>query len=99
MRKISLHNRQSIFVMLILALSATVGLAQTSRSARTYLGRANDRFAKGELAGAIADYSVAIAFEPSYAEAYLNRGNTRLAKGDLDGAVGDFDKAVEINPQ
>jgi tetratricopeptide (TPR) repeat protein len=47
---------------------------------------------------AIADYSNAIALDPSNALALSSRGQLSEAKGDLDGAMADYTRAVELNP-
>jgi tetratricopeptide (TPR) repeat protein len=54
--------------------------------------------ARGDSAGALADFGQAIQIEPCYPEAYNNRGAARHAQGDLAGAVADFDRALEIAP-
>jgi len=55
--------------------------------------------AKGDLDGAIADYSRVIDLTPRQAEAYSNRGSAKRAKGELDGAIADFNKAIESDPK
>ena len=64
-----------------------------------YVGRGNARRNKGDLDGAIADYSEAIRLDPKYASAYNNRGWTRRLKSDLDGAIADFDQAIRLDPK
>ena len=54
---------------------------------------------KGDLDGAIADYTKAIEIDPQYADAYSNRGFAKSAKGDRDGAIADCTKAIEIDPR
>jgi Flp pilus assembly protein TadD len=51
---------------------------------------------KGDLRGAIADYTQAIQLNPNDATAYQNRGAVRAARGDLRGATEDTTKASEI---
>ena len=53
---------------------------------------------KGDLDGAIADYTKAIELKPDDAGAYNNRGNAKQTKGDLDGAIADYTKAIELKP-
>jgi tetratricopeptide (TPR) repeat protein len=48
--------------------------------------------------GALADYSRAIALEPTNADAYHRRGNTHVAAKDLPQAIADFTKAIELDP-
>jgi tetratricopeptide (TPR) repeat protein len=52
---------------------------------------------KGDLDGAIADYSKAISLNPQYADAYRNRGNAKRKKGDLNGASADLNQAVKLS--
>lgn len=80
---------------------APMALAQTSRavSATSYLERGNEWMAKGELDRAIADYTLAIAFDARAAVAYYNRSLARNRKGDLSGALSDCNRAIELNPR
>lgn len=54
----------------------------------------------GDIPGAIADYTAAIAINPNYAKAYNKRGiiHGRYLK-DYPAAKADFDRAIEINPK
>jgi tetratricopeptide (TPR) repeat protein len=72
-------------------------LARIEQAKQAYdLGVTNE--AKGDLAGAMAEYSKAIELNPGLAEAYYHRGTMRQTKGDLDGAVADYNKDIEIAP-
>jgi tetratricopeptide (TPR) repeat protein len=53
---------------------------------------------KGDLDGAIQDYSEAIRLKPDYAIAFLSRGTARRVKGDLDGAIQDDNEAIHLKP-
>jgi tetratricopeptide (TPR) repeat protein len=75
------------------------GQAQTPTTAQDYYDRAGERSDKGDLVGAIADYSKAIEIYPRYIAAYNDRGLARRAKGDYDGAIADYSKAIEIYPR
>src|SRR6516165_6350133 len=66
--------------------------AQGSRSAVSYVARGNDLAAKGDLDGAIVDFTAAIAFDPDLAIAYCNRGRAHQMKGDLDNAIVDYNR-------
>lgn len=68
------------------------------RSAAGYLSRGNARWKKGNLDGAIADYTKAIQLDPNFADAYLNRGAARNLKDDSEGAMADYSKAIELDP-
>ena len=71
-----------LLIVTLLVLFCAPAQGQASRSARSYFDRANERYSKGDLDGAIADFDVAITFDPSLARAYNNRGNARLERGD-----------------
>src|SRR5215470_2787352 len=85
--------------ILLLMLIPQVCQAQTSPMAQSYLSRGNERFAKGDLDGAISDFAAALAFDPRLAPAYVSRGNARYAKKDLNGAIDDFNAAIQVNPR
>jgi tetratricopeptide (TPR) repeat protein len=53
---------------------------------------------RGDVDGAIADYSRAIQLKPDYVDAYVNRGLAKKTKGDLAGAIEDYSKAIELKP-
>jgi tetratricopeptide (TPR) repeat protein len=59
--------------------------------------RANLRAQKGDLDGAIEDYSEVIRLEPD-SGAFTSRGDNREKKGDLDGAMEDYNQAIRIKP-
>lgn len=48
--------------------------------------------------GAIADFTMAIKYNPGFAEAYFKRANTKLILNDSNGAQKDYDKAIELKP-
>jgi tetratricopeptide (TPR) repeat protein len=72
---------------------------QTPTNADYYLDRGSARQRKGDLDGAISDYTKAIEIDSRYADAYDSRADARRAKGDLDGAIADSTKAIEIDPR
>ena len=53
---------------------------------------------RGDLDGAIDDYSATLAVRPDYAEAYNNRATARVARDDFEGAAADLARALSIVP-
>src|SRR3982751_5329383 len=82
----------------LLALSFSVCLGQTLRRAEDYYQRGLARYEKGDVEGAIADYSKAIEMYPKYSAAYNSRAAARKAKGDTDAAIADYNRAIELSP-
>jgi tetratricopeptide (TPR) repeat protein len=64
-----------------------------------YNERGTVRRDKGDLDGAIADYTKAIELEPRFAKSWCNRATSRDLKGDLDGAIADYSRALELDPR
>ena len=52
---------------------------------------------RGDLKGALAEYSQAIAINPKYADAYFGRGNVRYNLGNKQAALADYNQAIRIN--
>jgi tetratricopeptide (TPR) repeat protein len=98
MRRINTSPYRSFALLIFLALLVPTVHAQNLRTAKDYLKRGVQRFSKGDLEGALTDYTTAIELNPMLAEAHLNRGKARRAKGDLDGAIEDYERAIEIDP-
>jgi len=69
-----------------------------SSSAVSYLVRADQSLHDGAYERAIADYCLALQFDPRSVHAYTNRGLARQASGKLNEAIADYDKALEIEP-
>jgi protein O-mannosyl-transferase len=63
-----------------------------------YLNRGSVLQAKGDLAGAAADYDRSIALDPADASPWYNRGVTKALRGDHAGAIEDFTSALERRP-
>ena len=61
-----------------------------------YFNRGIAHRAKGDLDGALADYTEAIRLKPDYALAYNNRGAARNDKKDLDGALADYTEVIRL---
>jgi tetratricopeptide (TPR) repeat protein len=74
----------------------SVRLGSTSVWGWTWRG--NARLAAGDLAGAEASLSQAIAVDRDFSEAWEQRGHARFQKGDFKGAAADFREAIRLNP-
>jgi tetratricopeptide (TPR) repeat protein len=68
-------------------------------NAQRYYLRGQARLERGDGAGAVAEFSAALALDPGRADVRKKRGQARLDLGDADGAIADFDAALRINPQ
>jgi tetratricopeptide (TPR) repeat protein len=66
--------------------------------AKLHTSRGVERKRIGDLDGAIADYSAAIALDPKDVFAYNNRGNSWRDKGNLSRAIEDYSAALRIDP-
>lgn len=85
------------------AKSSAILIAQTTivqNPAEDFFNSALTKSEAGDIPGAIADYTAAIAINPNYAKAYNKRGiiRGRYLK-DYPAAKADFDRAIEINPK
>ncbi len=50
-----------------------------------------------DIDGAIEDYTMSIALEPTYAYAYLGRGDMYILKGNTESAAADYRKVIELD--
>ena len=65
------------------------------------MDRGLERQSKGDIEGAIEDFSKVISMKPQaliLAAAYNNRANARASKNDVDGAVSDYSSAIQVLP-
>ena len=89
--------RPTFLSLLVLLSTLTMpGCTFGQKTAEDFVNRGNAKKAKGDLDGAIADYSKAIERIPEYANAYYNRGNAKKARGDQVGADADFAQAAKL---
>ena len=89
----------SSFLLLELALASTAAAQQSrQRSAMEYYNRGNERQQKGDLQGALEDYTLALTFDANFALAWNNRGVVRFFNHDLEAAIADYTKALELKP-
>jgi len=69
---------------------------KASADAAAHHNRAEARWRKGDLDGAIADYSKAIELDPGLVQAYDGRARAYVSKGDYIHAVRDATTAREL---
>ena len=74
-------------------------VAQQPNSPYPLVERANLRHSIGQDQDALADWNLALRFEPDNALMLTGRGRLRLEVGDFIGAVQDFDRAIERQPK
>ncbi|MBW4615169.1 MAG: tetratricopeptide repeat protein [Desmonostoc vinosum HA7617-LM4] len=70
----------------------------TAPKADDFYIQGGSKYDRGDLNGAVADFTNAIKINPKYFQAYNNRGVARSALGDKQGAITDFNQALKINP-
>jgi tetratricopeptide (TPR) repeat protein len=63
-----------------------------------YINRALARFNQNNLRGAMADYDMALDFEPNNFLGHYNRGLLRAQVGDDNRAITDFDFVLKLEP-
>ncbi|MDP6958078.1 MAG: tetratricopeptide repeat protein, partial [Planctomycetota bacterium] len=68
-------------------------------TAQGYNNRGSAREAKGNIEGAIVDYSRAIALDESFVVAWANRGNALRKNREYDRAIGDYTRAIVLDPK
>lgn len=71
----------------------------TRRQIEEIVGRGVMKVAKGDLAGAIADYDRALELAPNEPVAYVNRGLAYAAQKKFERAIVDYDRAIALNPK
>src|SRR4030095_11212238 len=88
-------------LVLLACLSPTQGDAQTPReiSAASYVERATGFVTQGDFKRAVADFEIALQFDPRCANAYFGRGVARQMSGELQAAISDYSTAIELNPK
>jgi len=64
-----------------------------------YFNRGDARLVKGDIDGAIADFTEAISLDPKATRAYFYRAISREEIGDLDGAIQDCNKLLSLAPE
>ncbi|MDP7035656.1 MAG: tetratricopeptide repeat protein [Planctomycetota bacterium] len=72
-----------------------VGVESKLDEAGGYLERGYNRQLKGDLEGAIKDYTEAVRLDPRFSKAYNNRGRVYSMLNQLDRAMDDFNRAIQ----
>ena len=94
-----LNNHKHTFAFLLLTVVLlTITTDAFCDTAEDYVNGSSQKYARGDLDGAIADCTKAIELKPDYANAYSSRGIAKLAKGDFNGAIEDYTKVIGLNP-
>lgn len=73
-----------------------LAVTRDNYAAHTYYGNALSE--RGDLQGAIAEYSEAIRIRPSYPEAHNNLGPALAQTGRIDDAITEFRGAIKLRP-
>jgi tetratricopeptide (TPR) repeat protein len=72
----------------------------TQLNAADYLVSGKDKYDKGDVRGALADWNQAIALDPKNSAAYNNRGLVKAQKlNDVPGALADYNQAIALDPK
>jgi tetratricopeptide (TPR) repeat protein/V8-like Glu-specific endopeptidase len=72
----------------------------TQLNAADYLVSGRDKYNKGDVRGALADYNQVIALDPKFSKAYNNRGILKNEKlNDVPGALSDYNQAIALDPK
>ncbi len=96
------HNRDAWLAQHGTSMSTEERLTKTIESDPTilypYLERAQERYAKGNYRGALADYNTALSIDSTSANIWLGRGLAREKLNDLGGAFSDYTSAIDLAP-
>lgn len=79
--------------VMVLLFAASAAFAQ---SAADFVNSGNAKYRRGDLDGALADFTKAIDLKSNDADAYYSRALAKRPKGDHEGALADFRKAGEL---
>ncbi|MDZ7958408.1 MAG: tetratricopeptide repeat protein [Aulosira sp. DedQUE10] len=94
-----MDNNDKEFSQLEVIPPLQVEITLKPKAVSLYIQQAYNRFAQGDIEGAIADFNIALCIHPNSAELYTARANFRKKKlGDRLGAIEDYTQAIFINP-
>lgn len=89
-------NRSAVLINTSTATNAPLKL-NNPNDAKTYYVRGLTRFDKGDLSGAVADFTQAIQTQSDYAEAYFYRGLAYFDLRQMPKSIADYSKAIALN--
>src|SRR5438045_3959189 len=95
--RVKMLQHFSWLMIFLFILTISVSHAQTLRTSVDYNNSGKASFIKGDLDGAIADFTKAIEINPLLAETYNSRGVVWSFKGNLKEAIRDFDRAIKLD--
>jgi len=64
----------------------------------SHLYRGDIRKTRGDLEGALEDYTKSIALNPDFAETYFKRSRIYDATGNIQSAISDYSKSIQLRP-
>ena len=82
--------------LMLVALAGLVGCGLSAAEEKYNSG--TEKFNKGDLDGALADFDEAVRLDPNLAAAYMNRGAVYAAKNEYDKSIEDSTKAIDLKP-
>jgi lipoprotein NlpI len=91
------HTHRNMKFLLLMAIFLTQVTTSCSDAGVDYYKKGLAKQEKGDLDGAITDWTKAIELKPDYANAYFCRGCLRYDSHDFQLALVDFRKAVELD--
>lgn len=74
-------------------------IEQNNEDSLAYYYRATSEWAKGDIQGAVGDFSSCIKFRKDYDMAYFNRGKLLYKMGQFSDAVVDFETYLAMKPK
>lgn len=88
--------RKYLSIVALLLLVSVILTACGLSDAEQKYNSGTDKFNKGDVDGALADFDEAIKLDPNLAVAYMNRAAVWIKKQDYDKAITDSSKAVDL---
>ncbi len=90
-------NRAALSIDTSPANNNSPSTVNSPNNAKHYYVRGLSRFDKGDLTGAIADFTQALQTQANYPEAYFYRALAYFDQKELQKSIADYSKAIELN--